>query len=64
MLFPSNDFPGEQKNARKTYEIYSKLTIKIDEWRHLRRSVIFIVDFDQISELLVFTVEFELVNVC
>ena len=31
MLFPSNDFPGEQNNARKTYEIYSKLTIKIDE---------------------------------
>ena len=36
----------------KTYEISSKLTIKTPEWRHLRRSGVFIVNFGQISHIV------------
>ena len=31
-------------------EICSELTIKTTEWRHLRRSSVFLVNFEQIAE--------------
>ena len=39
------------RNTRKRCEIYSKLTIKIPERRHWRRSDVFIVNFEHISLL-------------
>ena len=36
------------------YEIGSKLTIKTTEHRHLRRSGVFIVNFEPILHILVF----------
>ena len=40
------------RNTRTRYEICSKLTIKIPERRHWRRSGIFIVNFKHISHLV------------
>ena len=40
------------RNTRTRCEICSKLTIKIAERRHWRRSGIFIVDFEHISHLV------------
>ena len=42
-------FKVNNTNARTRYEICSKLTIKIPERRHWRRSGIFIVNFEHIS---------------
>ena len=42
-------FKVSNRNTRKKYEICSKLTIKTPEWRHRRRSGIFIVNFEHIS---------------
>ena len=39
------------RNTRKRCEIYLKLTIKIPERRHWRRSDVFIVNFEHISLL-------------
>ena len=39
-------------NTRTRYEICSKLKIKTPEWRHLRRSAVFIVNFEHISHLV------------
>ena len=33
-------------------EIYLKLTMKIPEWRHWRRFGVFIVNFEQISHIV------------
>ena len=53
------DFPAEiyllkfnNKNTRTRCEICSKLTIKIPERRHRRRSGIFIVNFEHVSHLI------------
>ena len=40
------------KNTRTRYETLSKLTIKTPEWRHWRRSGVFIVNFEHISNLV------------
>ena len=40
------------RNTRARCEIYSKLTIKTPERRHWRRSGVFIVNFEHISELV------------
>ena len=45
-------FKVNNKNTRTRYEICSKLTIKIPERRHWRRSGIFIVNFEHISHLV------------
>ena len=37
------------RNTRKRCEIWPKLTIKTSEWRHWRRSGVFIVRFEHIS---------------
>ena len=39
------------RNTRKRCEIFSKLTIKTPEWRRCRRSGVFIVNFENISQL-------------
>ena len=53
-----NYFPGNiylfkinNKNTRKRCEICSELTIKTPEWRHWRRSGVFIVNFELILHL-------------
>ena len=40
------------RNSRKRCEKYSKLTIKIPERHHWRRSGVFIVNFERISHLV------------
>ena len=45
-------FKVNNRNTRIRYEICSKLTIKISEWRHWRRSGIFIANFENISHLV------------
>ena len=45
-------FKINNTNTRARYEICSKLTIKIPERRHWRRSGIFIVNFEHISQLV------------
>ena len=45
-------FKVNNKKTRASCEIYSKLTIKIPERRHWRRSGIFIVNFEHISHLV------------
>ena len=40
------------RNTRSRSEICSKLTIKTPEWRHWRRSVVFIINFEQISHVV------------
>ena len=40
------------RNTRTRCEIFSKLTMKRPEWRHGRRSGIFIVKFEHISQLI------------
>ena len=42
-------FKFNNRNTRKRCEICSKLTMKIPDWRHWRRSDVFIVNFEQIS---------------
>ena len=44
-------FKVKNTNTIKRCEIYSKLTIKTLEWRHWRRSGVFIVNFEHISHL-------------
>ena len=44
-------FKVNNRNTRRRCEICSKLTIKIPEPRHWRRSGIFIVNFEHISHL-------------
>ena len=44
-------FKLNNRNARKRYEICSKLTITTPEPRHWRRSDVFIVKFEHISQL-------------
>ena len=51
-MFPSISwFPGNNRNTRKGYEIYSILTIKTPERRHCRRSGGFIANFEHISHI-------------
>ena len=52
-LFPSGNymFIVNNRNTRTRCEICSKLTIKIPERRHWRRSGVFIVNFEHISYL-------------
>ena len=57
-------FKVNNKNTRKLSKICSKLTIKIPEERLWRRSGVFIVNFEHISQLLLSIAEFEQVNVC
>ena len=45
-------FKVNNRNTRTKYKICSKLTIKIAERRHWRRSSIFIVNFEHISHLV------------
>ena len=40
------------RNTRTRREICSKLTIKMPEWRQWRRSGVFIVNFEDISHLV------------
>ena len=47
-----NMFKVNNRNTRKRCEICSKLTIKTPEWRHWRRSGVFIVNFEHISHVL------------
>ena len=44
-------FKVDNGSTRERYEICSKLTIKTPERRQLRRSGVFIVNFDYISHL-------------
>ena len=44
-------FNVNNRNIKTSCEICSKLTLKIQERRHWRRSGIFIVNFEQISHL-------------
>ena len=44
------------------FEICSKLTIKTSEWRHWRRFGVSLVNFEQISNILVSNVDFDEVN--
>ena len=44
-------FKVNDRNTRKRREICSRLTIKILEQRHLRRSGVLIVNFEHISHL-------------
>ena len=46
-------FQVNNRSTKKKCEICSKLTIKTPEWRHWRRSIIFIVNFERISHLFV-----------
>ena len=56
-------FKVNNKNTRTRCEICSKLTIKTPERQHLRRSGVFIVNFEDVFYLvLVFIVNFEQVN--
>ena len=43
-------FKVNSRNTRKTCEIWLKLTIKTPEPRHERRSGIFVVNFEHISQ--------------
>ena len=45
-------FKVKNKNTRARCEICSKLTIKTPERHHWRRSVVFIVNFEHISHIL------------
>ena len=45
-------FKVNNRNFRTSCEIWSKLTIKTSEWRHWRRSGVFIVNFEHISHLV------------
>ena len=52
-----NLFKFSNRNTRKRYEIWSKLTIKTPEWyhwHHWRRSGVFIVNFEHISHFFKF----------
>ena len=63
--FPTNIylFKVNNRNSRKRYEIYSKLTIKTTERRYWRRSGV-LINFEHISHVSsVFIVDFEQVNV-
>ena len=44
---------SQNRNTGKMCEICSKLTIKTPERRHWRRSCVFIVNFEQISNIVV-----------
>ena len=44
-------FKGSNRNTTTMYEICSKLTIKTTERGQWRRSVVFIVNFEQISPI-------------
>ena len=55
-------FKVNNRNTRTRYEICSKLTIKIPERRHWRRSIVFIVNFKHSTLSSVCTVNFEQVN--
>ena len=46
-----NLFKPNYGNTRKMYEIYSKLTILTPEQRSWRRSFVFIINFEQISQI-------------
>ena len=45
-------FKINNRNTKTIYEIFSKLTRKIPEWRHWRHSGVFIVIFEQISDIV------------
>ena len=48
-----NHLKVNNRNTEKMCEICSELTIKTSEWRHWRRSGVFIVNFEHISHLFV-----------
>ena len=52
--FPANIYllKFHNRNSRTRCEIYSKLTIKTPERRHWRRTGVFIVNFEHISNLV------------
>ena len=54
MAYPDGNymFKVNNRNTRTRCEICSKLTIRIPEQRHWRRSGIFIVNFEHISHLV------------
>ena len=54
-------FEVNNGNARKRWEICSKLTIRIPERRQWRRSGVFIINFEHIYSVTIF--DFEQVNV-
>ena len=45
-------FKVKNRNTRKSNEIYSKLTIRTSQRRHLSRSNVFVVNFERISHLV------------
>ena len=53
-IYPANIylFKINNKNTRKTCEICSKLTTKTAEWRHWRRSGVFVINSEHISHLV------------
>ena len=53
-------FKFDKRSTRKSYEIYSKLTIKTPEWRSWSRFGVFIINFEHTSRLFF---DFEQVNV-
>ena len=55
-------FKVNSRHTRTRYEVCSKLTIKTPERRQWHRPGIFIVNFEHISHLVVFIVNFEQVN--
>ena len=55
-------FKVNNRNIRKSFEIYSKLTIKIAQYVNYIVSVVFMVNFEHISHLSY--IDFEQINVC
>ena len=56
-------FKVNNGNLRKRCEMYSKLSLETPEWRHWRRSGVFIVNFEHIPHSSVTIVDWELVFV-
>ena len=54
MSYPAGIYllKGDNRNTKTRCEIYSELTIKTPEQRQLRRSDIFIVNFEHISHIV------------
>ena len=60
----NNMFKVNNRNTRTRGEICSKLTIKIPDRRHWRRSSIFIANFEQISHLVLVFLLLTLISKC
>ena len=46
----------DYRNTGTSKEISSKLTIKTPEWRQLRRSGVFIVNFEHVSHIVLVSI--------